>query len=344
MTMRALHFSLLLALAAASMAQNGADAQIEKIKAVQPPAVDAHKYEKDKEAYVKEYEAAVRKSDTERNKLILEFYKAHPEDSRTPDLMVQRWMAMFNGGGKPADLLKDIDAVAAKVKSEPMQAAAGYARIVVRFQEGEKFDVVKAITEYRASHKASKHYEALLNRAVFEVSSSKRKPVIELFVQDFPEHRFAGMLKGQLRQIDAVGKPFELTFDDAITGKKVEMSDFKGKVVMIDWWATWCGPCVAELPHVKEIYKKYKDQGFEIIGISLDNPEDKGGLKALKDFVAKNDMPWPHYYQGNGWDSTFSSGWGIMSIPNVFLVDKDGILREIEVANLEESLKKLLKG
>jgi thiol-disulfide isomerase/thioredoxin len=340
--MRALLSTLLLATVALAAAQNKADGDFAKIQTVQPPAFDAQKYEKDKDAYVKEYEAAVRKADGERNKLILAFYKAYPEDARTPDLMVQRWMAMFNAGGKPTDLLKDIDGVAAKVDGEPMQAAAAYARIVVRLQEGEKFDVVKAITDFRAAHKESKHYEALLNRAVFEVPSNKRKPVIELFVQDFPDHRFTGMLKGQLRQMEAVGKPFELSFDDAITGKKVDMSEFKGKVVMIDWWATWCGPCVAELPHVKEIYKKYKDQGFEIIGVSLDYPEARGGLKALKDFVAKNDMPWPQYYQGNGWDSTFSSSWGIMSIPNVFLVDKEGILREIEVANLEESLKKLL--
>lgn len=332
-----------LLLALALFPTGDADSDYAKIQAVKGPAFDGAKYEKDKDAYVKEYEAAMRKADTERNKLIIDFYNAHPKDERTPALMVQRWMSIYNTNPETKTLVAEIDSVAKKVDSEPMLAAADYMRIVVRLPEKE-FDSIKALNDYRTNHKSSKYYEQLLNRLTFETTGKQRKAVIELFVKDFPEHRLAGMLKGQLRQMDAIDKPFELAFDDAINGKKVDIKDFAGKVVMIDWWATWCGPCVAELPHVKEVYKKYKDQGFEIIGISLDNPEAQGGLKALKDFVAKNDMPWPQYYQGNGWDSTFSSSWGIMSIPNVFLIDKKGILREVEVQNLEESLKKLLKS
>jgi thiol-disulfide isomerase/thioredoxin len=333
--------ALLLALALFPLGD--ADTDFAKIKAVTAPAFDSAKYEKDKDAYIKEYEAAVKKSDAERNVLILDFYKAYPADGRTPELMFQRWMAIYNSSPETKALLAEIDGAAKKVATEPMLAVADFMRIVVRLPEKE-FDSVKALNQYRTDHRASKYYESLLNRLTFETTGKQRKAVIELFVKDFPEHRLAAMLKGQLRQLDAIDKPFELSFDDAITGKKVEMKDFVGKVVMIDWWATWCGPCVAELPHVKEVYKKYKGQGFEIVGISLDNSEAQGGLKALKDFVAKNDMPWPQYYQGNGWDSTFSSSWGIMSIPNVFLVDKKGILREVEVQNLEESLKKLLKS
>jgi thiol-disulfide isomerase/thioredoxin len=251
-------------------------------------------------------------------------------------------MAMHNAQAKPADLLKDIDGVAKAAKGEPMKAAADYAGAIVRSAQ-PGFDWLKAIKDFRSAHPASKHYEALVTRAVFEVTKDQKRELIAMFVKDFPDHRFAPMLKGQLRQLDAVGKPFELAFEDAVTGKKVDIKDLMGKVVMIDWWATWCGPCVAEMPHVKEVYKKYKDQGFEIIGISLDQPEAQGGLGALKEFVAKNEVPWPQYYQGNGWDSEFSSSWGIMSIPNVFLIDKQGVLREIEVADLEASLLKLLK-
>jgi thiol-disulfide isomerase/thioredoxin len=342
MTMRATLIALLLASAAVSMARDDADATFAKLQAVKMPAFDQARYAAEKEKYVKEYQAAVKKSQDERSRLILDFYKEYPEDARVPDLMVERWSTMYSGGAKPEVVLKEIDGVAKATKAEPMMASVDYMRIVLRMGEGEKYDLVKAIKDFHAAHKDSKRYEDIIMRSVFEAPTVHRKAIIEMFVKDFPDHKFVAMFKGQLRQMDAVGKPFELAFDDAINGKKVDMKDFKGKVVMIDWWATWCGPCVAELPHVKEIYKKYKDQGFEIVGVSLDNPEEKGGLKSLKDFVAKNDMPWPQYYQGNGWDSTFSSGWGIMSIPNVFLVDKEGILREIEVANLEESLKKLL--
>jgi len=81
---------------------------------------------------------------------------------------------------------------------------------------------------------------------------------------------------------------------------------------------------------------------LEVVGISLDQPEDKGGLKALKAYVAQKGYPWPQYYQGKGWESEFSSSWGIMSIPNVFIIDRKGNLREVGVRNLEESVKKLL--
>lgn len=333
--------ALLLA-AAILQTPSDANAHFQKIQAVEGPAFDAAKYEKDKDAYVKEYEAAMRKSDEERNRLILAFYRAYPEDARLPDLMVQRWLSSFNAGAKPDDLAKDIEAVNKSAKSKEMKAAATYSKaIVTSGQEG--FDWAKTANAFRTDHKASKYYEQLLTRASFEAPPAQKRAIVELFVKDFPEHRFNAMMKGQLRQMDAVGKPFELAFDDAITGKKVDIKDYRGKVVMIDWWATWCGPCVAELPHVKEVYKKYKDQGFEIIGISLDQPEDKGGLGALKEFVAKNDMPWPQYYMGKGWDSEFSSSWGIMSIPNVFLIDKEGILRQVEVTDLEPSVQKLLK-
>ena len=88
----------------------------------------------------------------------------------------------------------------------------------------------------------------------------------------------------------------ELAFNDAITGKHIDLQkDLKGKVVVVDFWATWCGPCCAEMPKNKEIYAKFKDQGVEFVGISLDNPDDQGGLTALKKYVAANQIEWPQY-------------------------------------------------
>ena len=68
--------------------------------------------------------------------------------------------------------------------------------------------------------------------------------------------------------------------------------------MVIDFWATWCGPCVAEMPKMKELYAKYRDKGVEFIGVSLDQPKEQGGLDKLKKFVKENEIAWPQYYQG----------------------------------------------
>ena len=108
--------------------------------------------------------------------------------------------------------------------------------------------------------------------------------------------------------------------------------------VIVDFWATWCGPCVAELPAMKKLYEKFHGQGVEFLGVSLDQPKDQGGLDALKKFVKEREIRWPQYYQGKGWESDFSKSWGINSIPTMFLVDQDGKLVSVEARGKLEAL------
>ena len=89
--------------------------------------------------------------------------------------------------------------------------------------------------------------------------------------------------------------------------------------MLVDFWATWCGPCVAELPNVLAAYTEYHDKGFEVIGISLD--QDKG---ALEGFVKKREMAWPQMFDGKGWESDLVKKYGIRGIPATFLIGKDG--------------------
>jgi len=133
-------------------------------------------------------------------------------------------------------------------------------------------------------------------------------------------------------------KPLDLKYT-AVDGTKIDLADLRGKVVLVDFWATWCPPCRGEVPNVVAAYKKYHDQGFEVVGVSLDQDKD-----ALLTFTKANGMVWPQYFDGKGWDNEISKGFGIDSIPAMWLVGKDGKVittnaREDLAGDVEKALK-----
>ena len=157
-------------------------------------------------------------------------------------------------------------------------------------------------------------------------SKDKAKVAIENAKKDIVGHpdaaRFGGFidqLGGQLNT-PAVGDVMDIKFT-GLDGKETDLAKMKGKVVLIDFWATWCGPCIAELPNVLKAYEEYNDKGFEIIGISLDNAKDEDKLRT---FVKDKKMTWPHAFDGQGWRNSLAKKFGISSIPATFLIGKDG--------------------
>lgn len=144
---------------------------------------------------------------------------------------------------------------------------------------------------------------------------------------------------GYLTRSAAMGKPIRIQFTD-IYGKKVDTAKLKGKVILIDFWATWCGPCVGEIPQMLDIYKRYHSKGLEIISISLDDNKDE-----LTSFVKEKNIPWPQYFDGKGWENDISIHYGIRSVPTLFLIDQKGILVTDQARNmLEFCIVNLLSG
>ena len=177
------------------------------------------------------------------------------------------------------------------------------------------------------------------------MTDDARKEQIEKRIEkDIPIARSSARRPASGRQSEGVGKPFEIEFTDAIKGRPSRAASLKGKVVVVDFWATWCGPCVAEMPKMKELYAEYKDKGVEFVGVSLDQPRDQGGYDSLKAFVEKNEIEWPQYYEGKVSASDFATNWGINAIPTVFAVDADGKLSTTEArGKLEKMIPELLE-
>jgi thiol-disulfide isomerase/thioredoxin len=128
--------------------------------------------------------------------------------------------------------------------------------------------------------------------------------------------------------------PFEVTTTD---GQRISLDNLQGKVVLLDFWATWCGPCRAALPHMKEIAKKFQEQPLVILSVSLDKDEAQ-----WRDFIAKNEMTWPQYRDG-GFAGPVAKLFGVEAIPHTFTIDADGVLQEEHIGDASiDKLKKLL--
>jgi thiol-disulfide isomerase/thioredoxin len=210
-----------------------------------------------------------------------------------------------------------------------------------------------------------KHKDELLARAHEEMTKAQAA------FANFPDAIFVdGQILGRLKQDDAAKKqfeqfvkmkpaddpdrqralryisepelararmapPFSITTTD---GQHVSLDELKGKVVLIDFWATWCAPCREALPHMREIAKKFRDQPLVLLSVSLDQDEQK-----WKDFVAKNEMTWPQYRDG-GFSGPIATLFAVHAIPQTFTIDADGVLQDQHIgdASIQGKLKKLV--
>ena len=199
--------------------------------------------------------------------------------------------------------------------------------------QGEKTDEVARILFMKA-----KLYEQVLK------DSAKADAAMEQLQRDFPDTEPARIVKEEaaskkLRGSLVQGGKFPDFAEKDLAGKPLSIANYKGKVVLVDFWATWCPPCRAELPNVLKTYAAHHKDGFEIVGISLDEDQQK-----LTSFIKNQNMTWAQYFDGKGWRNKLATKYGVNSIPTTYLLDGQGTIigQDLRGEDLEQAVVKAL--
>lgn len=228
--------------------------------------------------------------------------------------------------GFAADAQTELTALVTKIKAD---LAAGKKTEAALSDDLSQFDTLLA------EHKGEKtdavarifYMKALLYRQILD-NSAKADELEKQLKTDFKDTAFVANLEKQeaaeagakkIQDSLTVGSAFPGFNETDVSGQPFSISGHKGKVLLVDFWATWCGPCRGELPNVIAAYEKHHSAGFDILGVSLDQDKSK-----LLTYTKEQNMTWPEFFDGQGWNNKLAVKYGIQSIPASYLLDGEG--------------------
>ena len=210
-------------------------------------------------------------------------------------------------------VIKPDDLQAHFMLSRMLEMANQYEEALKVFENLEK----RYPEDYRILEELARIHEVLGNPDLAAKYRKKADPMSEL----------VGKIVPDFSAIDLDGRP-------------ISLQQYRGKVVLLDFWAVWCGPCITEMPNVKRVYNTYRDRGFDIIGVSLDTDEAR-----LRNYLKKNNIRWRQIFSGQKWRSPLAQRHHIRSIPAPWLISRDGTLisRKARGVKLEQLVVEALK-
>ncbi|MFP8490012.1 TlpA family protein disulfide reductase [Gracilimonas sp. Q87] len=217
--------------------------------------------------------------------------------------------------------------------------------IYARNQElgmSEYYDLLEYLSENLTESKSRSEVLLELLRRKSDQEGSKNEAVelarelVELDAHEFYVRQGLGFLH-EFESLNIGQKAPDFEFQ-TLDGNKISPSSLEGQYVILEFWATWCGPCLPEIPHLKDLYENYQNNGFTIVGISLDRDKD-----TLMDFIGEREMQWPQIYVEDGWEGELARLFNVSGIPRMYLLDPEGViigrdLRGEEMVSKVESL------
>ncbi len=195
------------------------------------------------------------------------------------------------------------------------------------------------VTEYPTSPDTA---EAMLQLAITEEFAGQEDECKKWYgriVSEFPKSQAAAKAAGAKTRLESVGKVLNFQGKTA-KGGTVNLAKYRGQVVLLQYWATWCEPCKAHMATLKDLHSRYGRSGFTVIGINLDSTQQE-----MDSYLAENPLPWTQVFEDGGLDSRPANDLGILTLPTMLLIDQQGkvVNRNVEVSELEKELKRLLR-
>jgi peroxiredoxin len=242
----------------------------------------------------------------------------------------------LTGFSEPGKLLAEKFKILSKLnrREEALKTAIKRADAAKRKSPWHCIDIVSICLKLKDTEKAFKWLNKAVDRGFLSYS--------ELYHDQFKllhkDKRFDQLVE-KIKSHIGIGKPAKDFTIELMSGEKFTLAKQKGKVILVDFWATWCKPCVKGIHHLKEFYPQYKAKGFEIIGISLDSQK-----KHVEDYIAKENIKWKIAYSGDAWKDATARYYKVNLIPSYWLIDRKGILRDFGIhLRDKETIKKAIE-